>query len=612
MYTFQMADAFPIVSQAKSLVQLIFRDSEGAKRTQENFSRQCPFISQARSAVEAISGDTDAAFATQIECLHWASNFVDAVPVAGHIKGVVHYACGDREGRDNAIKSASRTSGAMVGGVGGFLVAGPPGAFAGGIAGAATMDGVTSGIDSAVHGEFRPAGLVQQGANIVENPTDAETWFDTGFMVVGDGLAGLAGGEVVVKGKNFINQRNIREQFEAKRQPLIEKVGEQGAKDLVKAADHMKNVRQIYEIPENKPHLTSVVLEEHNKAYEGHNHQIRKFCQRPGIEPEAMSDYSRPSLTNLEKKVPNAEPPLNRPARTCAEHRACHKLYKDQLAAVPGKTRVATVRYDKIAKVIKAVERCDNCKAYGEVMGEVPGDVANGIEVPNHPGIGKYACYKECAKAVLCVIGVAIIQEHHGKRELYSISEESDNEERDQESKYEDSEQKCEIKDGDQDTDSEDGDQDSNDEGGNRERVYEDGDQKYEYKYGDQESDYKDGDREYEGSDQEHDDEDDDQEYEYEDCDHENDEDGDPENDYENGDREYEFEDGDQESDDEDGDRECDRENGNQDTDSEDGDQDSNDEGGNRESDYEDGYKEYDSEYGDQESDYDDTDCEIV
>ena len=99
-----MADAFPIVSQTMSLVQWISGDSEGAKRTQEIFSRQCPIISQARSAVEAISGDPDAALATQMECLNFASNFVDAVPVVGHIKGGCHYAWGDTEGGDNAMK----------------------------------------------------------------------------------------------------------------------------------------------------------------------------------------------------------------------------------------------------------------------------------------------------------------------------------------------------------------------------------------------------------------------------------------------------------------------------------------------------------------------------
>ena len=602
-----MADAFPIVSQTKSLVQWISGDSEGAKRTQENFSRQCPIISQARSAVEAISGDPDAALATQMECLNFASNFVDAVPVAGHIKGGCHYAWGDKEGGNNAMKAASRTTGAIVGGAGGFLVAGPPGAVAGGIAGAATMDGVTTGIDSAVHGEFRPAGFVQQGANIAENPTDAGIWFDTGFMVVGDGLTGLAAG-------NSINQRNVRKQFEAKRQPLIEKVGKQGAKDLVKSADHMKHVRQVYEIPENKPHLTSVVLNEHNKAYEGHNQQIRKFCRRQGIEPEAMSDYSQPLLTNLEKKVPNAKPPLDRPARTCAEHRAYHKLYEDQPDAAARKTRVATVRYDKRAKAIKAVERCDNCKAYGEGMGEVPGDVANGTEVPNHPGIGKYSYYKEGAKAVSYGVAGAYRQEHPGKRELGSHNEESDNEESDQESDSEDSDQESDYENGYQDPDAQVGDlgydyaydqesdyNDGGSENGYQEHGYDDGDkesdnedpeQESDYAGGDQESDDEDGNREYEYGDQESDDEDGNREYEY----------GDQESDYEDGNQENEYEAGDQESDDEDGNREY--EYGDQESDDEDGNREY--EYGDQESDYEDGNQEYEYEDGDQESDDED------
>ena len=395
---FQMADAFPVVSQVKSLVQWASGDSEGAERTQQNFSKQCPIVSQVRSAVEAISGDTDAAIETQKECLHFVSAFVDATPVVGHVKGGIHYTCGDTDGGDNAMKAASRTTGAMAGGVGGFFVAGPPGAVAGGIAGAAAMDVITTGVDSAVHGEFKPAGLVQQSTNIAENPADAGTWFDTGFMVVGDGLAGYAGGEAVVRGKQFLKQRGVRKQFEVKRQPLVEKVGKQGAKDLVKAADHMEKVRNKYNLPENKPHVTSVVLDEHNKAFDGHNQQVRQHCQRPGFEPDVMSDYSQ-DLTNLEKKVPNAEPPLKRPARTCAEQRAYDKYYKDHPNAAPENTRVATVRYDKKGNVIKAVERCDNCKAYGEGMGKVPGDLANGMEVPNHPGIGEYSHYKEAAKA---------------------------------------------------------------------------------------------------------------------------------------------------------------------------------------------------------------------
>jgi hypothetical protein len=57
----------PLFSQAVSLSQLVAGDVEGARETQEQFSRRCPFVSQARSLVEAALGDFAAARATQDE-----------------------------------------------------------------------------------------------------------------------------------------------------------------------------------------------------------------------------------------------------------------------------------------------------------------------------------------------------------------------------------------------------------------------------------------------------------------------------------------------------------------------------------------------------------------
>ena len=56
------------------------------------------------------------------------------------------------------MKAASRTVGAIAGGAGGFVVGGPVGAVAGGIAGGAAVDGITTGVDSAIKGEYRPSG----------------------------------------------------------------------------------------------------------------------------------------------------------------------------------------------------------------------------------------------------------------------------------------------------------------------------------------------------------------------------------------------------------------------------------------------------------------------
>ena len=58
----------------------------------------------------------------------------------GHVKGIIHYAVGDNEGGDEAMKAATRTSGVIAGGMGGFIVGGPVGAVAGGMSGGAVMD----------------------------------------------------------------------------------------------------------------------------------------------------------------------------------------------------------------------------------------------------------------------------------------------------------------------------------------------------------------------------------------------------------------------------------------------------------------------------------------
>jgi len=126
-------DSIPVISQAKSAVQAIAGDTDGAWKTQENFLRGCPIVSQGTSLVQAMSGDEQGAINTQMYFVNNVSNVADTVPVVGHIKGGIHYACGDKEGGDNAMKSASRTVGVVAGGIGGGILLGPSGAIAGGM-----------------------------------------------------------------------------------------------------------------------------------------------------------------------------------------------------------------------------------------------------------------------------------------------------------------------------------------------------------------------------------------------------------------------------------------------------------------------------------------------
>lgn len=168
-------DGFPVISQVKSLVQVIGGDTDGARRTQENFVRQMPIVSQVTSAVQAASGDSDEAKKTQQQFLR--KNFtdiqkwipdnpvnkiiwhlytgntieasVDGLPLLGHIKGGIHMAVGDEERGLEIIKGATSNTIAQIGGIAG----GPGGAIAGKVIG----DGIITAIDS------KPYGFMQIG-----------------------------------------------------------------------------------------------------------------------------------------------------------------------------------------------------------------------------------------------------------------------------------------------------------------------------------------------------------------------------------------------------------------------------------------------------------------
>ncbi len=187
-------DSIPVVSQVKSAVQAICADVEGAWRTQENLLDTCPGVSQGKYLVQLATGDVKGAEKTLLKFAQGMSNCVNGIPV---VKGAIHYAWGDEEGGDKAMKSSSRTVGVMGGGVGGFLVAGPVGAVAGGVAGGLAMDGVMTGVDSAIHNEYRPSGTVAAVTTLVKKESESVSGdiVDLAVGTVMDVLAGLDAGE---------------------------------------------------------------------------------------------------------------------------------------------------------------------------------------------------------------------------------------------------------------------------------------------------------------------------------------------------------------------------------------------------------------------------------
>ena len=121
----------------------------------------------AKSTVESLEAAAKATAST-------LNDAVDGVPVVGHAKGAIHYFVGDEIGGEKAMKSASRIVGVLAGGAGGFVVGGPVGAVAGGMAGGAAADAIISGVDSAVHNEWRPYGQIAAWDAVSNAKTDDE------------------------------------------------------------------------------------------------------------------------------------------------------------------------------------------------------------------------------------------------------------------------------------------------------------------------------------------------------------------------------------------------------------------------------------------------------
>merc|ERR1712172_428371 len=130
-----------------------------------------------------------------------AIGLLDGTPVVGHLKGAIHYAVGDTEGGDQVMRSASRTIGVIGGGVVGIATGGPAGMVAGGALGGAAADGIITGIESGIHGEFRPSGQIETVNRLATHTGDDQAL--VGSIVQGlvttslDGLTGFSTGTKV-------------------------------------------------------------------------------------------------------------------------------------------------------------------------------------------------------------------------------------------------------------------------------------------------------------------------------------------------------------------------------------------------------------------------------
>ena len=90
----KVVNKIPVISQVKSAIQAISGDTEGARKTQEEFLKETPVVSQVTSAVQAIAGDTEGARKTQEQ---FYKNTVLTTPVVSQTVSAVYAMTGDTE-----------------------------------------------------------------------------------------------------------------------------------------------------------------------------------------------------------------------------------------------------------------------------------------------------------------------------------------------------------------------------------------------------------------------------------------------------------------------------------------------------------------------------------
>mmetsp|Transcript_24154 Transcript_24154/g.24421 ORF Transcript_24154/g.24421 Transcript_24154/m.24421 type:complete len:499 (-) Transcript_24154:260-1756(-) len=134
------------------------------------------------------------------QSLELVDGISDGMPVVGHIKGGAMYALGYSERGERALKSATRTTAVITAGTSGFLVGGPGVAVGAGVAAGAAVDGLYTGIDYAIHREYRPSGQIAAWTAVMDGKSsDVVISGVIGSVLTPllDGCTGLTAGRAV-------------------------------------------------------------------------------------------------------------------------------------------------------------------------------------------------------------------------------------------------------------------------------------------------------------------------------------------------------------------------------------------------------------------------------
>eukprot|EP00918_Siedleckia_nematoides_P073814 GHVU01161244.1.p1 GENE.GHVU01161244.1~~GHVU01161244.1.p1 ORF type:complete len:435 (-),score=28.30 GHVU01161244.1:1526-2830(-) len=412
-------NSIPVVSQLRSLCQVCCGDANGALATQEHFSRTCILIAPTRAIVELSMGRVDDAEETahmsNRALMDFGEGILNNVPVIGHIKGAIHYACNDKKGGDRSMKSASRPVGTIAGGVGGFFVGGPVGAVAGGIYGGLCMDTVISGSDLAVNGDEAEGSGYFTALKQAVDASDPGGIFDGVFGVVataiGDAATGYAAGKAVQTVRDRVPSSRLEKGLEGTTSDPATT-----AKNLTEQANDLNKAVEGGEFSSNKQTTTStltsndtgqVIAQDVNKHATTHaikggdqtltTGQAKVIMNRQQQSLQAVNNGQPPFPV-----APDTTVPIQPPNPACAEYRAGLNALRRSGGQVlsPDNITTSTIRWE--AGAITACGRCQSCQTFN--MGYVPTDHISGMAIPT-----AYTSAGNVASGVAVAAGVSMI-----------------------------------------------------------------------------------------------------------------------------------------------------------------------------------------------------------
>lgn len=379
-------NSVPVVFQVKSLCQVIGGDAEGAAKTQVEFSRVCPGASQVTSLVYACQGNNKEASKIQQECGRAMEGMADAIPVVGHVKGIVHYATGDTTKGDNCMKAATKATiilaaGAVTGGVDGGIALG---ALAG-VSASVTTDAIVGAIDKDENGNYKPQGLIRSVDNIAKGKDVLDSVLEGALDVAGGAMGGVGGVKLATnvpkmiakaKCKIDINRAFKKALPDATKQELaIAKSNFQGA---VKAAQY---------VDVDKALVCNMKNASGSNGGVGYN-----AVARGNIAAKNFKNGIKGGKPSINKARNAAEQPYNKPTKfqetnplakkveqhwdlgMCAEDVAAHHILfdGDAIAHTAAVRKVVNVDVKPARIEIKPARGCGNCQQFDR--GAVPTD----------------------------------------------------------------------------------------------------------------------------------------------------------------------------------------------------------------------------------------------